>query len=203
MPLSLEDEWVLVENLDGGETYYWKVRVQAGEPLRSEWSRVWNFTMKLSKPAAPDLAIPSPGAQDVILNPSFYWPSVDNANNYEVQIATDTAFESLVASAEVSINSWVSDTTLAYSTGYYWRVRALKDDLVLSGWRVMSFTTMPKAVVTPPVTITPAPPAPEITITVPPTPLAPTPMWVWAIIGIGGALVIAVIILIVRTRRAL
>ncbi|MBA7663250.1 hypothetical protein ES703_71289 [subsurface metagenome] len=201
---DIEDEWFLVEGLDGGETYYWKVRVQAGDPLRSEWSRVWNFTMKLGKPAAPDLAIPSPGAQEVILSPSFYWPSVSNADTYQIEVATDTEFASLVASAEVSVNSWVCDTTLAYSTGYYWRVRALANDLVLSGWRVMSFTTMPKpAAVTPPVTITPAPPAPEITITVPPTPLAPTPMWVWAIIGIGGALVIAVIILIVRTRRAL
>ena len=47
-----------------------------------------------------------------------------------------------------------------------------------------------------------APPAPEI-IVEPVLPIAPTPVWVWAIIGIGAALVIAVIVLIIRTRRVM
>ena len=44
----------------------------------------------------------------------------------------------------------------------------------------------------------PAQPAPEVTVTLP---VAETPAYVWAIIAIGAVLVIALIILIVMTRR--
>jgi hypothetical protein len=196
---DIDDTDYFVDGLDAGTVYYWKVRATA--PYRSPWSRVWNFTTKLARPAEPEASIPEPGAQNVILQPSFYWNRVSNATGYEIQVATDTAFTNLVAEATVDVNSWVCDTRLNYSTGYYWRVRALKDDLVVSGWKVASFTTMEKAKEPPPpVEITPAPPAPEI-IVEPVLPVQPTPMWVWAIIGIGAALVIAVIVLIIRTRR--
>ena len=42
-------------------------------------------------------------------------------------------------------------------------------------------------------------PAPDVTVTVPVTEI--TPAWIWAIIAIGAVLCIAVIVLIVRTRR--
>jgi hypothetical protein len=83
----------------------------------------------------------------------------------------------------------MSEQKLDNSTTYYWKVRAIAKTTD-SEWAQGVFTTM-SAPPTPP---TPPPPPPEPE---PPT----TPMYIWVIIGVGAALVIAVIILIVRTRR--
>ena len=59
------------------------------------------------------------------------------------------------------------------------------------------FPTIAKPVaVAPPVEITEVP-APQVTITQP----SITPGWIYAIIAIGAALAVLVIVLIVRTRR--
>ena len=199
---DLDETFKWVEDLDDGTKYYWKVRVQQDEPLLSRWSKIWNFTTALDKVAVPVTWEPENGAQGVIIRPSFGWTAVGGATSYELELADNPDFTG-ATKATTSINSWVADTDLSYNTTYYWRVKALKDSLVLSGWRSGAFVTMSKAAA--PVEVTPAPPAPQITIPAPQVilPAAVTPMWVWAIIGIGAALVIAVIVLIVRTRRAL
>jgi len=146
--------------------------------------------------------MPENGAQGVILCPSFGWTRVSGATTYELELADNPDFTNPTP-ATTTINSWKCDTDLSYSTTYYWRVQALKDSVVISAWRSGAFTTMAKSA--PPVEVAPSPPAPQITLPAPQVilPEAGTPVWVWAIIGIGGALVIAVIVLIIRTRRAL
>jgi len=58
--------------------------------------------------------------------------------------------------------------------------------------------TVEAPVFTPEITV----PAPQVTVTVPPAEAPPTPAYIWVITAIGAVLVIAVIVLIVRTRRA-
>jgi len=192
----------LLEGLDDGTAYYWKVRVQQGGPLLSRWSDEWNFTTKIAAVGRTVEWEPANGAQGVILCPSFGWTRVGGASTYELELADNPDFTG-ATKATTTINSWECDTDLAYSTTYYWRVQALKDSVVISAWRSGAFTTMAKSA--PAVEVTPAPAAPQITLPAPEViiPAAVTPVWVWAIIGIGGALVIAVIVLIIRTRRAL
>jgi len=113
---------------------------------------------------------------------------------------------------------------------YYWRVRASSAGPLYSNWSdTNSFTVEEAAEQLPPVVIEqpPAPvievpviESPPITVTIPdiilPTPaavpdiiipqapVAPasiTPAYIWAIVIIGAILVIAVVVLIVRTRR--
>ena len=80
---------------------------------------------------------------------------------------------------------------LAYSTTYYWKVRAVSKTSA-SEWATGVFTVAGEPAA--------APTAPPAAAT--PTPVdTSTPVYIWVIIGIGAALVIAVIILIVRTRR--
>jgi len=186
--------------LSDGTMYYWKVK--ATEPLLSRWSKVWSFTTALEDVAVPVTWEPDNGAQGVIIQPSFGWTAVGDATTYELELADNPDFTG-ATKATTSINSWVSDTALSYNTTYYWRVKALKGTVVVSDWVSGAFTTTSKAA--PAVEVTPAPPAPQITVPAPQVvmPAAVTPGWVWAIIGIGAALAIAVIVLIVRTRRAL
>ena len=113
---------------------------------------------------------------------------------------------------------------------YYWKVRVAQAGPVFSPWsatRMFTIGALPE--IQPPVEIIipPAPPAPQIVlpptpapvpapeiifqtpppppdIIIPPAPAPPapiTPAFIWAIVIIGAILVIAVIVLIVRTRR--
>jgi len=197
---GIDNDYKWIEDLDAGTTYYWRVKVSQGEPLLSRWSDKRSFTTALAKVEVPLEWMPENGAQDVILTPSFGWTRVSKATGYEFELADNSAFTD--ATKETTpINSLVSPITLNYSTTYYWRVRAIKDTAPVSGWISGAFTTMAKPVEPlPPVEITPTPPAPEIVI--PPAPAPITPAWIYVIIAIGAVLVIAVIVLIVRTRRA-
>jgi len=135
-----------------------------------------------------------------------------------------------VSSTSSTVAKVVAGSNFMPGTTYYWRVRA-SAPLYSPWSEVRSFTVEDLPEPQPPVTIEPAPPAPVIevpppppitlqppeitlpqpTITLPqptvqlppaPTPVAPVPDWaLYAIIIIGAVLVIAVIVLIVRTRR--
>jgi hypothetical protein len=192
------DTCITVDKLDPGTTYYWQVRVCYGEPKLSKWSEERTFTTALE--TVVNLCSPVCGGQDIILTPNFSWDKVPGATGYEVQLATTETFTVGVVKGKTTVNAWKPGVTLEYGTPYYWRVRALKDS-IYSDWTVCIFTTMEEPVPpTPPVqvTIPPAPPAPVINI---PAATMITPTWIYAIIGVGAALAIVVIALIVRTRR--
>jgi hypothetical protein len=120
---------------------------------------------------------------------------------------------------------------LDYETDYYWRVRGVTAAGQKSAWVTSVFTTVaeaePPITVEPPPTptltvsippavtptITVAPPDVTVTVPLPQTtvttysppdivlPEEETPTYIWAIVAIGAVLTIAVIVLIVRTRR--
>jgi len=194
----VEDTCLVVDGLESGTTYYWKVRVCYGEPKLSKWSEERTFTTALLD--VTELCSPVCGGQDIILTPNFSWDKVDGATGYEVQLATTETFTAGMVKGKTTVNAWVAPDPLEYATTYYWRVRALKDS-VYSDWTVCLFTTMAEPVPpTPPVEITIPPAPPPTTITIPPATMI-TPTWIYAIIGVGAALAIVVIALIVRTRR--
>jgi photosystem II stability/assembly factor-like uncharacterized protein len=189
-----------IKGLEPGMTYYWRVRVDKGEPAWSPWSEVWSFTTALGAPqwnpfvgGIPES--PYNGATNVSLSPSFAWNPADWATGYEFVLATDANYSQAVVSktgANALTNSvYLCEQALAYETTYYWKVRAISK-ASSSEWANAVFTTMAQA---------PAPPS------APPPPVTPEqeplidPMFLWIIIGIGAVLVIALIVLIVRTRR--
>ena len=95
---------------------------------------------------------------------------------------------------------------LDYSTPYYWRVKAVGSDEE-SDWSSGIFTTMAEPEeAQPPVVVEESEP-PVITVEQPdivvplPAETTITPAWIYVIIGVGAVLVIAVVVLIVRTRR--
>jgi photosystem II stability/assembly factor-like uncharacterized protein len=183
--------------LDAGQTYYWKVR--ATKPVYSRWSATWAFTTDLGAGewnpfigGVPEA--PANGATNVPLQPSFAWNAADWATGYEFVLATDAAFTDAIVSKTganaLTTTVYMSEQALEYSTTYYWKVRAVSKTSG-SEWATAVFTTEGEA-----------PPPPTAPPVVTPTPVdTTTPVYIWVIIGIGAALVIAVIILIVRTRR--
>jgi len=127
-------------------------------------------------------------------------PISSRATGYDVQLSTTETFTVDVVKGKTAVNAWVCPTSLDYATTYYWRVRAEKDG-IYSDWTYCMFTTMAEPVPpTPPVVVQQVPPSPPPVINIPPAQMI-TPTWIYAIIGVGAALAIVVIVLIVRTRR--
>jgi len=170
---------------------------------------------------APDLATPTSGASDVSLTPIFAWEAVDDADGYYFEFADNANFVMPLVKLDgdmgrLLVTAYAYVGELPYSTAYYWKVKAVSGtveagDLAESGWASAIFVTMDEPVEPlPPIVIEPtppAPPAPIITIEQPdiivplPAETPVTPGWIYAIIGVGAVLVIALLVLIVRTRR--
>jgi hypothetical protein len=212
-----------------GTTVYYRTRVAT--PVIGPWSQTYTAYIQLAPVAAvpgPVVAIGAagttgPGGFDVPLMPVFSWGNVPGATGFEFQLGksvdmTGLSLDLTGANALGAVQTFKSTKSLSYSTTYYWRVRAINATSNSAWTNVMSFTTMSAPVTTTPSTVTAAAPtitvsiptaaAPTVTVVVPTQPTPTTvvekvsPTYIWAIIIIGAILVIAVIVLIVRTRRA-
>jgi len=170
--------------------------------------------------AAPALAAPESGATDVLLRPTFAWGTVADADGYYFELADNANFVAPMVKLDgdlgrLIVTAYAYRTALPYSTAYYWRVKAVSGtadagDLLESAWASAVFVTMaePEEPL-PPVVVEeqPVQPAPIITIEQPdivvplPAETPITPAWIYAIIGVGAVLIIALLVLIVRTRR--
>jgi hypothetical protein len=161
---------------------------------------------------------------------TFTWPAVAGAGvTYQFALAQASAntsaneFAILDYSDNTLTNAEPSQETLQYNTVYWWEVRAvtLNSSGAVSAtgpWSIQMFTTMP-APVTTGTSVTPTTIVTSVVITQPVTTVVSTQTSVvitqttgestpaipsyllWAVIAVGAVLIIAVIVLIVRTRR--
>ena len=200
--------------LKANTEYEWRVRFDnqvSGDFVRTPWSAA--FALKVAggtivqQPHAGPVIIGPTGAATAgtSLTPGIAWAPFAGATKYQIILATDATLKNRVAGTPVFVTApaWQPGENLAYGTTYFFAIMAVEP--TASPQAIGSFTTMTKPVPpTPPVTIEPAP-APQITLPAPIINLPPAqqiqPMFIWAIVIIGAILVIAVIVLIVRTRR--
>ncbi len=200
-----------------GQTYYYRVRLGsdgATKRLLSPWSPVVQFTVAL--PADVNQGInaegrisPTNGKTDVSVTTPLLWGAVDGATSYELQLADNATFANAEVATGLTSTVYTPKAALKAGTTYFWKVRAVSAT-GNSAWVASAFIT---AAAAPTVTAAPTQVAPVITVNVPtqapitvtqiPAPVTPpvTPAYIWFIIVIGAVLVIAVIVLIVRTRR--
>lgn len=202
-PDITDDTDVRVET-SGSSEYEWKVRVAPDEPWHSRWSDEWTFHTALGPPPwAPTLYSPGGTYQysgiDVVLMPGFIWESAKTADSYQFVLADNAQFTSPLVDERVTQSAYQLDLELEYASNYYWRVMAYKGDDAISRWSDIGVFT---------VKAEPVEPLPPVEVVVPPAtvvevelPAPITPGFIWAIIIIGAVLAIAVIVLIIRTRR--
>jgi photosystem II stability/assembly factor-like uncharacterized protein len=198
--------------LTPGTTYYWAV--QASQPMTSGMSAMPGlaFTLESGAAVAPTIGSPANGASNVLTTPSFSWSPVAGATMYEFQLAVGTTFTETIYSGTLPETGIRPPVELDPGVTYFWRVRSVEP--VVGDWStIANFTVaVPAEEPPPPVEIIqqpapvieiPAPePAPIINIPAAPEQPAPTAQgYIWAIIIIGAILVIALVVLIVRTRR--
>ncbi|WP_179009434.1 CUB domain-containing protein [Winogradskyella forsetii] len=76
--------------------------------------------------SAPTLQFPEDNASAVDVNGTFTWQADVNAASYEIEIALDASFNTMVLSETTFVNSY-DVLGLDYNTIYYWRVRSVND----------------------------------------------------------------------------
>jgi len=202
---DLQGEWVECSD-QGASTFGGYVWCKIGEedslPIFEDMTGI-PFVLATA-PAAPvslNLTSPAAGATGVIItNVAFTWQSIAIADSYTVKLSANADLSSpIVTATGLPGTAYTCAEALDYSAPYYWQVSAYDEEGLIAKSDVAAFTTMAE----------PVDPGPPVVIEMPPAQEAPivevteiTPAWIWALIGIGAVLVIALIVLIVRTRRA-
>ncbi len=90
----------------------------------------------------PSLVFPANNTRDQSRALNFNWGALSDALFYEIQIATDANFSSVVQSQSNIIGTAYNSTVLAASTNFFWRVRGGNDCGSEGPWSsTFSFTT--------------------------------------------------------------
>ncbi len=87
------------------------------------------------------LQTPANAATDIPLAPTLSWTADTNALNYNVQVATDVNFNTLVVNTVSGTNSYTVSPALSPTTTYYWRVQSNNSCGASSYSGTFSFTT--------------------------------------------------------------
>ncbi|MCY1014978.1 endopeptidase [Pyxidicoccus sp. MSG2] len=115
-------------------------------------------TPACTAPGAATLSTPANGATGVEPLAVLDWADVSGAANYEVQVATDSAFTNVVATATtLATSTWTVSPALNTTTTYYWRARAKNSCGGVGAWSsTFSFTTRGCVALATPTLVSPA-----------------------------------------------
>jgi hypothetical protein len=175
--------------------------------LRSHWSDPITVNIQAGGAVVvphvgPQLMGPQAGATDVSVNPGFSWAPIAGATLYRFWLALDSELTLTVEDTPVDVTepAWqVPPGTLEYGTTYFWGVKAIEP--TESPLSIGTFQTMSVDVYACPFCDETFGSAGALDSHIAATHPAATPAYIWAIIVIGAVLMIAVIMLIVKTRR--
>lgn len=114
-----------ITNISSLETGDYPIEILA---TASGFSSTTRITLNIFDTDFVPLILNSPidGATATFVNPEFLWIEDINAREYEIQIATDDLFNSIVESGTTSFNLFQS-SNLEAETNYFWRVRSINE----------------------------------------------------------------------------
>ena len=112
-----------VSGLDYLTKYFWRVKGKnvGGE---SDWSVINSFTTIIEKPALPVLASPANNATGVVQPVTLVWQKSVRADQYKVQVATDSNFANIVIQSSNLTDTSLTLGQLIPLTQYFWKVEA-------------------------------------------------------------------------------
>lgn len=129
--------FIPASDLDPEQEYFWRVRGTNGQG-NGQFSAVFSFTTSVAAPGAPTLTAPEDGALAVSTTPTFIWGAVTQglpvsskgstaADSYDLVVATDGNFNSLVVEQTGITATNYNGATLSHGVEYFWRVRGRND----------------------------------------------------------------------------
>lgn len=131
-----------VTELPGETTIFWKVRPVV-QDIKGPWSEVYTFTTIASsgdsEPVTTAPQSPEDDAAEVPTNVKLQWTTVASATAYNLQIATDESFTSVVMEQIVEQASFKPQ--LSTETTYFWRVKPVVEGKEAEWSTPFSFTT--------------------------------------------------------------
>lgn len=116
---------IVIEGTDGSETR----------------TTHFGLDVEASAPPAGSLLSPANGANDVPGTLTFSWDAVAGADSYQLQVATDASFGTLVIDETLTDTSFTPAAALLPATGYFWRVIASNACGTGTASQVFNFTT--------------------------------------------------------------
>ena len=129
---GLLDTTSVVFDMDGQQTYYWRVSASnpSGESSFSE-----PFSFKTGFPVAPLLAAPPENAEGIPLDVHLFWNRAVAATSYQLQISTRPIFTTatIVIDVEAIADTSYTINQLEPEKIYFWRIKA-NNSLGSSNW---------------------------------------------------------------------
>lgn len=127
-------------DLPANAALYWRVRAN-GTNGPSLWTNPWSFHTG-NPPSVPTLLSPLNGSLINDLTPRLTWravtvPAGTTFDHYQVQVATDATFATLIVDQPVnalSPSEYTLTVPLLPNTKYYWRVQAVNASGEYSAW---------------------------------------------------------------------
>ncbi len=141
VPAVPDTSTLTIGNTAGATPGNYTIIVNGDDGSRSEDEAI-SLNVFDAIPAAPALISPSAGNVDTVLSPvSFSWSAVSQAETYEIDIATDPQFSSIVDSA-TGLTDTAYESDLAAKTIFFWRVRAVNACGTTANPEIATFQTM-------------------------------------------------------------
>jgi hypothetical protein len=130
----------MVDNLDYGKTYYWRVNAINDDGM-SDWSVAFSFTTEPA-PISGTVALSSPTNSQVEVKfpVEFKWEQFEAAEFYELQYSVEESFKTAKFANDLEGLTYTA-IDLSDTTKYYWRVRAYRDAKHSAWSNTWSFTT--------------------------------------------------------------
>jgi mannan endo-1,4-beta-mannosidase len=130
-----------VSDLESDTEYKWRVSPIL-ETGTGTWSEIYSIIVVDDSSSNPivELSAPEDNATGVSINGSLQWSAIDGASSYQVQLATQSDFNSPVID-EFSGTTNFETGTLQYSQTYYWRVQVDGDGESNNWSNIRSFAT--------------------------------------------------------------
>ncbi len=119
---TITDTTSLVSNLQHLTKHFWRVKGknEAGWGAFSNW---FNFTTVIQEPDTIILASPENNAVNQQIDISLNWFSEARSDRYEVEVAEDSLFTTIVYNDTSITDTSTTVNGLDYLTNYFWRVR--------------------------------------------------------------------------------
>jgi transposase-like protein len=140
---TLTDTTRSVSGLLASTLHYWRLRAQNAGGASAYNASAWTFTTSVAAPATPVLAAPSANATGVSLSPTLSWNTATGALTYRIQLASDSAFASLLVNDSTVTGTSRAVGPLTNNTLYYWRVNAKNAGGTSAYSTMRKFTTVP------------------------------------------------------------
>ena len=135
--------FILSANLQGLTQYFWRVRA-VNASGKSAFSTIFSFT---TSAIAPLISFPTNLETNISTSPILKWENINGISRYQVQLASDLTFSSIVHDAFVDSSS-TRITNLTDNQNFFWRVRINQTDLISSWSEVFQFSTRPNPSIT-------------------------------------------------------